>query len=139
APLFARSMLLVGESRPFDRVRALKRIRSLLGAFEKREAASFGGKLALFVLSAWVLWSALARGAVPWYSGYYGFSAAHFPRNAVHEIMQSPQFEPGMTIMSIPDWGGFITFASDGRLKPVLDDRNSLIGEALTRRYLEAF
>jgi hypothetical protein len=32
-------------------------------------------------------------------------------------------------------WGGFITFISSGRLRPVLDDRNTLVGERLYKEW----
>ena len=37
-----------------------------------------------------------------------------------------------------PDWGGFITWYSQGRLRAILDDRNSLLGEGPYRAFFEA-
>ena len=41
------------------------------------------------------------------------------------------------TTVSTPDWGGFITWAGNGDLKPVIDDRNTLLGEQPYRDYFE--
>ena len=41
-------------------------------------------------------------------------------------------------VVAPPDWGGFITWYSKSQLRPVLDDRNSLLGEQAYRDFFYA-
>ena len=41
-------------------------------------------------------------------------------------------------VLSVPNWGGFLTLWANGRVKPIIDDRNTLLGEAFYRKFFEA-
>jgi hypothetical protein len=42
-------------------------------------------------------------------------------------------------VVAPPAWGGFLTLASKGSLYPLLDDRNTLVGEELYEEYARSF
>ncbi len=74
---------------------------------------------------------------VPFFDGDYGPSKIEYPYTALDQILsQAPKNEK---IFSVPEWGGFIAWYSRGRLKPFIDDRNTLIGEEFYQNYLQAF
>lgn len=53
-------------------------------------------------------------------------------------ITHLTQLKDRTVVVAPPEWGGFITLQGEGRVKPVIDDRNTLLGEDFYRQYLSA-
>lgn len=80
--------------------------------------------------------STLILGHLPGHeNSHLGPKKEIFPYDAVKFLKNADV----KVVASIPDWGGFITWFGDRKLKPVIDDRNTLLGEQPYRDFLEAF
>lgn len=74
-------------------------------------------------------------GSVPGYNGTYGQAVTRYPFKVLELLKQE---EPSNSIVySTPDWGGFLSFYGKGKIKALIDDRNTLLGEAAYRNYFE--
>ncbi len=90
-------------------------------------------------------------------SGIFGYrdplgpSIERYPYLAIDHLTHDPRLPQdtcciagarfshvGRTVLAPPEWGGFITWYGEGKLRPVLDDRNELIGEDLYRKFYAA-
>jgi len=108
-------------------IRLLVRPFSALDCHEKK---IFRGRLLLPALTVALLGDAMIRGHIFWFSGPYGPSSTKYPYQSVAKLvalsLRSP--EP-TTVITHPDWGGFVIREGSGKLKPTIDDRNTLLGE----------
>lgn len=66
----------------------------------------------------------------------FGPSAKKFPYDELQYIKDHTDLSA--TIVAPGSYGGFITFMSSGRLKPVIDDRNTLLGEKIYKQFHDA-
>lgn len=131
----AQSIKLIGQAAVFHAPGTLRRFQQLLiqtENWEKRRARGFFG-LSLSIGLAVVF--ALTNGRLPFHSGRLGPSPDKYPYRAMAELAE---VKSG-TILSVAEWGGFIVQQGYPRLKPVIDDRNTLVGEDFYREYLKRF
>ncbi|MCB0317192.1 MAG: hypothetical protein KDD56_00440 [Bdellovibrionales bacterium] len=94
--------------------------------------------IAFLAFSVFLLVSLSFTQKIPFYSGSFGPSENKFPYAEVKWIMENST-EVSPVVLAPPSWGGFIVFLSDMKLKPVLDDRNTLVGEDLYKSYFNIF
>ncbi len=94
------------------------------------------GIVAFLLLGASSFGAATWQHSLPLYTGTLGPSMDHYPYAAVERLKQFASSEGEVTIFSISNWGGFITWQGQGKLKPLIDDRNTLIGESFMKEYL---
>jgi hypothetical protein len=66
----------------------------------------------------------------------FGPSAKKFPYTELQYILDHT--EATSTVVGPGSFGGFTTFISNGKLRPVIDDRNTLLGEAIYKQFHEA-
>ncbi|NMC62906.1 MAG: hypothetical protein GYA55_07015 [SAR324 cluster bacterium] len=92
--------------------------------------------LAIVLLCLTVLWS--FSGRLPLFHGRFGPSEELFPYQAVEFLTSYVGENQEIPVFSNPNWGGFLTFWGKGRLKPIIDDRNTLLGEAFYRKFFKA-
>jgi hypothetical protein len=59
-----------------------------------------------------------------------------YPEGAVRELLRI-ETRRGSPVASIPEWGGYLTLFGKGVLLPVIDDRNTLLGETFYKYYLK--
>lgn len=86
---------------------------------------------------------ALALGGIVWVACGGRFQASErlapserlYPSRMIEAMKQDAS---SGVVLASPDVGGFITFAGFPSFKPVLDDRNTLVGEELYRRYFRS-
>lgn len=91
-------------------------------------------RVSILTITFLILWTACV-GSIPFHDGkLLTPPKSFFPYKAVEHLKESNR----RVIASIPDWGGFIVWFGDGALKPVIDDRNTLLGEKVYRDFLEA-
>ena len=77
---------------------------------------------------------ALVLGHFPFKKSEDYLEAANFPKALSEKLSQC--FEAnGKVVFATPDYGGAITLLSEQKLKPLLDDRNELLGEAAYKDY----
>jgi hypothetical protein len=68
-----------------------------------------------------------------------GISEKKFPHEVVDFFdSQGINKQNPIGVLAPPSWGGFFTWMSRGKLEPLLDDRNTLVGEELYKSYHEA-
>jgi hypothetical protein len=105
----------------------------------RREArASFGGGLLVLLLCVVVV-DSVRTGRLLTFDGPFGPTRDAYPYGGVHEIMVRSQHEDGKpVVITIPNWGGFVVWESQGRLLPQIDDRNTMIGEDDYRAIIDA-
>lgn len=65
-----------------------------------------------------------------------GPSPDSFPYGAVSFLTTEFNVKP-IVVLSHPNWGGFLTWFGKGELKPLIDDRNTLVGENFYQAYFE--
>jgi len=70
---------------------------------------------------------------VPFFKGEFGPSTEQFPHGAIKAFNDNECFDPAQpcSIMAPPEWGGFIAFYTRAWVKPMMDDRNMLVGKGL--------
>lgn len=99
-------------------------VRSASGHFHApNDGRIFLGALLLALVSF-----ALITGRVPFFPHPPGPSPDHLPLAAVTYLKQQVPPEETATVIAHPNWGGTIIFFGEGRLKPIADDRNRMLG-----------
>jgi len=114
----------------------------LCGAFRdawhnisRRELTGARGVVVTVVLCALFLIDPLIRGAVLLYPGPFGPSAEGFPANAMVALREYAAPERRVIAVAPPHWGGFITWQGDPFIRPIIDDRNTLLGAGFYREF----
>ena len=135
----ACSLQSLGRTLPFQRLRSFRRLKEAFTFFEEREGRSrgTGGLLAIGVLV--LLFSSITFGNLILFRGPFGPKESKFPYAAVAELLKRRGDAGGApwTVAAGAEWGGFIAFWGQGQLKPLIDDRNTMLGEEFYRRYEE--
>ena len=113
---------------------------ALLGvtrAVEQRERGGYS--LAWCTLVGCVLLAASigATRRLPLYNGEIGPPSQIFPTTAVNVLLSRTSPDDTVTVLNTADWSGYLTWRGYPKLKPVIDDRNTLLGEAFYRRFYE--
>ncbi len=114
------------------------RLMNLFLRLERRERMSYGGAV-IFPLTAYSLILALFFGRVPFYRGNFGPAPENYPYAAVKFLNENQEVMPGSGVIAPVQWGGFVIFNSEGKLKPLVDDRNTMIGEEFYREFYRRF
>lgn len=75
---------------------------------------------------------------VPFYSGKLGIDDSKFPIKAVEYLIR---YRGGAqtVVAADPAWGGAITWYGQGKVRAIIDDRNTLLGEAEYRQFDSEF
>lgn len=136
APVLADSLCLIGRSRLLARIPGFLRIAVAFERFEKMEADSGRGKLLVSALMVLVFLSVFVRGDLFLYRGPYGPNSEKYPYKAVEFILN--EVSGDVVVSATPNWGGFLTWQGQGKIKPVIDDRNILLGEDAYKAYFAA-
>lgn len=142
APFFAQGLSRVLVAAPLIRIPIYRRIGALVRSIDKtarKQLRWYGGIVA--VVALFPVLSVVLLGAVYPYQGPFEQSRSEYPYEAVEAleaiVAQEAGAEP-ITVCATPDWGGFLAFQGKGRIKPIIDDRNSLLGEKFYREYFES-
>lgn len=99
---------------------------------------SYNSSMAFIVLPVVLFLLTSFTQKVPGYLGAYGPSIDKFPYKALSFIKNTLN-KPLSSVLTTPDWGGFITWEGQGMLKPVIDDRNTLAGEKYYKEVINSF
>ncbi|RIL08687.1 MAG: hypothetical protein DCC75_08280 [Proteobacteria bacterium] len=128
----------VGRSRLFTSNSALKRLHRAFSFLEQRERSS-ASYIALGLSLLIVINLVAALGSDYWNKRWhFGPEPAKYPYAALEYLKQQGGGEQALIVASTSNWGGFITWFGEGRLKPIFDDRNTLVGENFHKRYSAA-
>lgn len=106
-----------------------------LAAIEFREFTTQRGIPCFFVIACLVLGDSLWNGRTLLYNGPYGPDPKRYPYTAVEVLRDLAAPSEPLVVAAPAAWGGFIAFAGGGQLKPVIDDRNTLLGESFYKEY----
>lgn len=116
------------------------KVISAMRRIERREAASHGATKVWVVVSLVLVVSSLTFKHLIIFRGPFGPSPERYPYQGIELIRASAESKK-VVVAAPPGWGGFITFQGKGALTPLIDDRNTLVGEEFYRefdQYLEA-
>jgi hypothetical protein len=95
---------------------------------------------AVAAIAAFPIIDAALHGTVYPYQGPFEQSREKFPYDgaaALDDIISREAPPTPVAVAATPDWGGFLAYHGKGRFKPVIDDRNSLLGEEAYKDFLE--
>lgn len=133
----AQALANLGNAPFFERWQLFRHFKARLSNVEQREQRSMGGA-AIAVVMAIVIIGAGACGVVFTSSdAKFGPPPNKYPYAAVDFIFNSLAADETAVVAAHPNWGGFITWQGRGRLKPIIDDRNTMLGEQLYRDFFE--
>lgn len=120
----------------FIRLRRAKKLIKPLFSLERvsRDTMSSSMKIVYSTLFVLTLWFA-STGSYPFYSGEYGPPKDIYPYEEAKFITQT---FPVSILAASPDYGGFFTWFGEGKIKPLIDDRNTLVGEDFYKEYENA-
>jgi hypothetical protein len=116
------------------------KIVSAMRKIERRESASHGATKVWVAVSVVLVVSSLTFKHLVIFRGPFGPSPERYPYQGI-ELIQASAEPKKVVVAAPPGWGGFITFQGKGTLTPLIDDRNTLVGEEFYRefdQYLEA-
>lgn len=120
----------------FEWMPGLNRIKSAFKRIELRESRSSKGVIGLLVVSFFLIFFNV-RGVIPGGAAELGPARDRYPYQAIEYLNQSLEKSDKKAIVyATPNWGGFITFFSAGKVQPYLDDRNTMLGEQVYKEYL---
>ena len=111
------------------------------GAFrgaEEYDQKNASRNLMLILTSLTILVSVFFTKEIPFYKGEFGPPKAKFPYSEVKWIIDNANTDE-LRVLAPPKWGGFISWQSNLKLKPIIDDRNTLVGKDLYKSYFNIF
>jgi len=111
-----------------------RKLSDFLARLEQHERKSRLGLILSSVIALALPIYALLFRDLPWAAKPLGPSQNRYPYDAVSIMLQESSVQ---RVFSHPNWGGFITWFGQGRLRPFIDDRNTLLGSSFHRHYME--
>ncbi len=119
-----------------NRISSLKSSLRYFKNIETRERNSGRGSLTLALLVLALIIDAAFYNNVLLFRGPFGPSASRFPYAALKVV--NAQYEVASpVVVATPNWGGFISWYGRPGVHPVIDDRNTLIGEDFYKEFYE--
>lgn len=133
----AEALANFGNAKFFSSWGTARRLKDMLGNLERREQRTACGTAVAVAAGAAVLAGAILTGGLPGAAVEYGPPSAKYPYAALDYV--SNTLAPGQTavLAARPDWGGFITWRGAGRIKAIIDDRNTMLGEGFYREFFD--
>ena len=114
-----------------------RRLAAALGNLERREQRTLNGSV-LTAVFVFLIVAGAACGLI-FYTrpAAFGPPQDQYPFAALDFVKRNLPAGQSAVIAARPDWGGFITWQGGGRLKAIIDDRNTLLGEGFYRDFFE--
>ena len=135
APLAAQSLCSLRSAARFWELppvriflRALRRLEDLEAGHPRGGLAAAAGLI--------LIGCAFFLGDLPGGPAELGPQRTVYPYRALDAIQASLPAGGPCIVLSHPNWGGFILWRSGGRCRPLIDDRNTLVGESFHRQYM---
>ncbi len=127
----------LGQCSIFQRSRPFARLASAFMFFERREHTARAGIMLTAVICGALIASSLLRGDLLLFQGPFGPRVEKFPYGAIQFLSahQDSESKRELVVASIPEWGGFLSKFGTGMVRPLIDDRNTLVGEDFHKRY----
>ena len=135
APLVAEALLSLGGAAVVQNYRSLALLRAGFSRLDAKQGFSAG--LALLVLVGIAAWGAISH-KILFFNSDFGPSKSKYPYEVMSYLRGVATQGAPVSLLASPDWGGFITLEGQGLIKPVVDDRNTLLGETFYKEFLEA-
>jgi hypothetical protein len=141
APPLAQALVCIVGCEPFMRLPIYRRVGDYLSALDAAGRRAVPCYLwAVAAIAAFPIIDAALHGTVYPYQGPFEQSREKFPYDgaaALDDIISREAPPTPVAVAATPDWGGFLAYHGKGRFKPVIDDRNSLLGEEAYKDFLE--
>lgn len=138
APTLARSFEALGDIARLHEIPVLRLLPAACANLEQRESRSWQGQLLLWffvmvLIITSLLWpaklSSFAPGLEP--------SRGYFPYAALDLLKSKLAPDSQFVVAASPNWGGFITWQGFPQIRPIIDDRNTLIGENFYKEFFK--
>lgn len=107
-------------------------------ALSHRELSGARGVVVAILASIILLVDPLVRGHVVLFRGPFGPPANRFPEGAVATLTPLASPERRLIVVAPPHWGGFIAWRGEPFMRPMIDDRNTLLGASFYREFIDA-
>ena len=142
APFLAQGIASVCTWAPLLRLPPYVRVLTILKKIDEREVRALPIYAALVVIvSLFPLFDAAFFGRVYPFTGPFEQSRSKYPYDgvaALHSIVEEEGLTEPVAVAASPNWGGFIAYHGKGQVKPIIDDRNSLLGVDAYKDYLKS-
>lgn len=139
-PLLAQSMGQIAAFEPFQRLPPYRQLRAVMVDLDKRERRGFATYLCLLVaLVCFPLIDAVMHGTMYPYRGSFGPSREEYPYDgisALRDVITRDSLSQPIAVVATPDWGGFLALHGREQFKPIIDDRNSLLGAQAYKEFM---
>lgn len=129
----ARAFASLGQVELAERSRVVGRLVQSFRCLEELERRSTRGVLAFAAAALAVTVSLVQHSGLPLFQHAFGPTPQRYPYEAVAYLRDAS--ERPVVVMAPPGWGGFLTWEGQGRIRPIIDDRNTLLGEQFYRRF----
>ncbi|NLF26194.1 MAG: hypothetical protein GX589_11140, partial [Deltaproteobacteria bacterium] len=134
----AQCLVNLGHARILETSQMWRRVRKAFSNLEIRERRSTKGYVLLAVLSLVLLWEAGFSGRVPLFRGVYGPQPTSYPFEALTVLKgEAAAADAPLVVINHMDWGSFISFFGGGKVKAVIDDRTTMLGEEFYYEYFD--
>jgi len=142
APFLARGIASVATWEPLLRISSYVRVLGILRKIDEREVRAIPTYWFLVgIISIFPFFDAAIFGRVYPFTGPFEQSRSLFPYEgiaALRNIIAEEGLSNPVAVAASPNWGGFIAFHGEGQVKPIIDDRNSLLGVDAYKDYLKS-
>lgn len=129
---FAVAVQQLARAVSLTKIPALRLSATLIRRVNSTELLGRANWLVVIAISTYWVSSAALSGAFLPFNGTFGPSQQEYPLAAISALKGSALGRP-LVVFAPSDWGGAITWFGDGKLRAIIDDRNTLLGESLYR------
>ena len=109
-----------------------------LGKLNDREREFLHPGPMLAVLSAMLVGFTTLTSKIPFNSPPYKPSSAIYPYQALRFLLTKQNEKTVLVVAAPSNWGGFLTFFGEDRIKPLIDDRNEFAGKEFYQKFHNA-
>lgn len=117
----------------FKRAKIIIRKVFSLERFTRKERSFSLMSIQIFIALLTVFF--LVTGKYVFYKDVFGPPQDSYPYEEVQFIKQNLEKS---VVAANPDFGGFLTWYGEGKISPIIDDRNTLVGEEFYKRFDQA-
>lgn len=126
--LLVRSLTDIANSAFIENVPRLARFSFLLLTVEEHEKKTSAGLVVLSVIILMLCGDILLHSNLLLFKGPFGPNTDSYPRTALEMLNDYGSPKNPVVVAAPAEWGGYITFYGLPNVKPVIDDRNYLLG-----------
>jgi len=132
----AESLMVLGRNKIFEKYTSFLVVKKAFMNIELKEG--YSKRFVLVILGVIFIWGTINHRIFA-FNEELGPRSNKYPFAALAWLNQNTPQDRSVTVLSVPNWGGFITHYGSGKIKAIVDDRNTLLGEDFYKQYFNAF